>query len=191
MEILLSRRSVAHAAKGTRKSRDAGRWPENVFVLMSLPPCHHGCYSTDTSWGIWKTKQHWPHKISMPSLPPPPNASDLCFHNGTRWNWVTVKKKNKKQPTKPNKTNISLFLLIPPNIRHKKEFFQQLKLQDQVLQLQHQLEVQRQNCLLVRKITLPIKHASSVPLNYAVIPTELTFLQKLLAQINATELNSL
>lgn len=87
-------------------------------------------------------------------------------------------KKEKNNHTKPNKANISLFLLITPNNRHKKEFSQRLKLQDQVLQLQHQLEVQRQSCLQVRKITLSLKHASSVPLHYAIIAMELTFLQK-------------
>ena len=89
-----------------------------------------------------------------------------------------TKQKTPQNPHKINQNQHQFISPYPPHFRHKKQFFQRLKLQDQVLQLQNQLEVQRQNCLQVRKITLPLKHAPSGPLNYAVIPTELSSFQK-------------
>lgn len=46
---------------------------------------------------------------------PLPNASDLCFHI-IHWNGFlkkTPKNKHRPQTTRTNRTNISLFLLIP------------------------------------------------------------------------------
>lgn len=75
-----------------------------------------------------------------------------------------------------------IFLFILDYFRYEEEFSQRLKLQDQILQLKHQLEHQKENCLQVRLITLLLNGAfeaySASPNQTAKVPAELSFLQQ-------------